>query len=82
MNRQTNRQTQQTYSAANLHFAELYRHRLDEACHDIVNHGIAVQSHYNTVCAIEYLKSRNIAAEVIERVLSQPALRRKEAGKA
>ena len=42
----------------------------------IVECGIAMQSRYNTMCALEYLKSRNIDAKVIERVLSHPQLRR------
>jgi hypothetical protein len=43
---------------------------------DIVNHGISVQESSNTVAAIEYLKSHDIAAEVIERVLLEPHRRR------
>ncbi|HEV7816320.1 MAG TPA: hypothetical protein VGP06_14620 [Janthinobacterium sp.] len=56
---------------------ELYQQRVDERGHHIVNKGISVQSSFNTVCAIEYLKSHNINAEVIERVLLRPELRRK-----
>ncbi len=55
---------------------ELYQPRVNVQCHDIVNQGIAVQSSFNTVCAIEYLKSHNVDVEVIKRVLLHPQLRR------
>lgn len=42
-----------------------------------VDRGIEVQRSFNTLCAIEYMKSHNIPAEVIERVLLEPELRRK-----
>jgi len=42
----------------------------------IVDDGIAVQSNANTMCAVEYLRSRNVACAVIERVLLEPARRR------
>ncbi len=42
---------------------------LDAAQKNIVNHGLDVQAEFNTVCAVEYLKSYDIDAEVIERVL-------------
>ena len=42
----------------------------------IVECGIAMQSRYNTMCALEYLKSHNVGAAVIERVLSHQALHR------
>lgn len=51
--------------------------RRDEACSAVVERGIAVQSCFSTICAIEYLKCRNVAATVIERVLLSPDLRRK-----
>ena len=56
---------------------EPYRQRVDEICHVIVNQGISVQSSYNTVCAVEYLKCHDVGAEVIQRVLLHPELRRK-----
>ncbi len=56
---------------------ELYQQRVDQAGHDIVNQGIFVQSSFNTMCAIEYLKSHNVDPKVIERVLLHPELRRK-----
>ena len=56
---------------------ELYQQRVDEERHNIVNQGISVQSSFNTVCAIEYLKSHNIDSQVIERVLLNPEQRRK-----
>ncbi|MES2741225.1 MAG: hypothetical protein V4754_09750 [Pseudomonadota bacterium] len=55
---------------------ELYQPRVNSHCQEIVNQGIAVQSSFNTVCAIEYLKSHNIDVEVIKRVLLHPQLRR------
>jgi len=42
-----------------------------------VDRGLLVQSSFNTMCAIEYMKSHNIPPAVIERVLLQPDLRRK-----
>lgn len=56
---------------------EPLQQRRDERSRQIVNKGISVQSSFNTVCAIEYLKSYNVHAEVIERVLLRPDLRRK-----
>jgi hypothetical protein len=50
--------------------------RRDNALQRIVNCGISVQSRSNTVCAVEYLKSHNVGADVIERVLSQSKQRR------
>ncbi|MES2319104.1 MAG: hypothetical protein V4631_16630 [Pseudomonadota bacterium] len=50
--------------------------RQDMRRRDIVNHGISVQESRNTMCAIEYLKSHDIAPEVIERVLLEPQRRR------
>ena len=52
--------------------------RQDIRRHDIVNHGISVQQSSNTVSAIEYLMSHNIAADVIERVLLDPQRRRSQ----
>lgn len=51
--------------------------RRDEACSAVVERGIAVQSCFNTICAIEFLKSHNVAGAVIERVLLSPDMRRK-----
>ncbi|MET3134173.1 hypothetical protein AAKU55_004468 [Oxalobacteraceae bacterium GrIS 1.11] len=56
---------------------ELYQQRVNQEGQQIVNQGITVQSKFNTMCAIEYLKSHNIDPSVIERVLLHPALRRK-----
>ncbi|MBY0557082.1 MAG: hypothetical protein K2P77_07765 [Burkholderiaceae bacterium] len=42
-----------------------------------VDRGILVQTSFNTMCAIEYMKSHNIPSHIIERVLLQPELRRK-----
>jgi hypothetical protein len=53
--------------------------RQDNRRRDIVNHGISVQESSNTVSAIEYLKSHDIAPDVIERVLLEPQRRRNPA---
>jgi hypothetical protein len=50
--------------------------RTDERSQQIVDRGISVQSSFNTICAVEYLKSHNVNPEVIERVLLRPDLRR------
>jgi len=42
----------------------------------IVDDGIAVQFSANTMSAVEYLRSRNVARAVIERVLLEPCRRR------
>ncbi|MYM87202.1 hypothetical protein GTP91_08395 [Rugamonas sp. FT82W] len=55
----------------------LLQQRSDEQCSDAVNRGIQVQSSFNTVCAIEYMKSHNVDPRVIERVLLHPEQRRK-----
>lgn len=51
--------------------------RHDEACSAIVERGILVQTSFNTICAIEYMKSHNVDPQVIERVLLNPGQRRK-----
>jgi hypothetical protein len=56
---------------------EPYQPRLDTACQTVVNQAIAVQSSFNTICAIEYLKSHDVDPAVIERVLLHPEQRRK-----
>lgn len=50
--------------------------RHDEASSAVIDRGILVQSSFNTVCAIEYLKSHNVDPDVIERVLLHPEQRR------
>ncbi|MGK5034426.1 hypothetical protein [Janthinobacterium sp. LB3P118] len=50
--------------------------RLDQKMSDIVNLGVAVQAAFSTLCALEYLKSYNVAPELIERVLLHPEQRR------
>lgn len=50
--------------------------RQDMRRRDIVNRGISVQESSNTMSAIEYLKSHDIDASVIERVLLEPHRRR------
>lgn len=51
--------------------------RHDETCSAIVERGILVQTSFNTICAIEYMKSHNVDPQVIERVLLNPGQRRK-----
>ncbi|HEX5344930.1 MAG TPA: hypothetical protein VFX55_20715 [Duganella sp.] len=51
--------------------------RRDQASSAAVERGITVQASFNTVCAIEYLKSHNVHPNVIERVLLHPEQRRK-----
>jgi len=55
----------------------LLQQRSDEQSSAAVNRGIQVQSSFNTVCAIEYMKSHNVDPRVIERVLLHPEQRRK-----
>ncbi|GGY95530.1 hypothetical protein ACFFTM_12730 [Pseudoduganella plicata] len=50
--------------------------RTDKVISDIVDNGIALQDRLSTVCALEYLKSHSIDADVIQRVLLFPARRR------
>lgn len=57
--------------------AGLLQQRSNELCSAVVDRGILVQSSFNTVCAIEYMKSHNIDPQVIERVLLHPEQRRK-----
>lgn len=57
--------------------AEPQRPRLDLARRDIVDHAISVQESSNTVAALEYLKAHDIDPRVIERVLLEPARRRR-----
>jgi hypothetical protein len=59
------------------HHVEARPQRVDAHSRRIVDCGIAMQARFNTVCALEYLKSRNVGADIIERVLSHPQLRRK-----
>jgi hypothetical protein len=66
-------------STATLHMPvkPMVRHvRVDQKMCDIVNLGIAVQAAFSTLCALEYLKSYNIDAGLIERVLLHPEQRR------
>jgi hypothetical protein len=57
-------------------FDEPNYQRRDVRCRDIVDHAIAVQESRNTMSAVEYLKSHDIAAHVIERVMLEPDRRR------
>jgi hypothetical protein len=63
-------------TAAALATADPSYQRLDLRMRDIVNHAIFVQQISNTVSALEYLKSHDIDARVIERVLLEPQRRR------
>ena len=57
--------------------ATIVQQRHDEQSSTVVDRGIMVQSSFNTVCAIEYLKSHNVDPQVIERVLLHPEQRRR-----
>jgi hypothetical protein len=50
--------------------------RRDVRSRDIVDHAIAVQESRNTMSAVEYMKSHDVAADVIERVMLDPERRR------
>ncbi|KQQ96996.1 hypothetical protein [Massilia sp. Leaf139] len=50
--------------------------RTDAQQRVIVDAGIAVQGSSNTMSAVEYLRTRDIRAHVIERVLLEPHRRR------
>jgi hypothetical protein len=50
--------------------------RRDIRCRDIVDHAICVQESSNTMSAVEYLRSHDVAAAVIERVMLDPDRRR------
>lgn len=56
--------------------APSHQERRDARSRDIVDHAIAVQETSNTMSAVEYLKSHDVAPHVIERVLLEPARRR------
>jgi hypothetical protein len=60
----------------NVAIAEPNYERRDVRCRDIVDHAIAVQESRNTMSAFEYLKSHDVDADVIERVLLDPERRR------
>ncbi|WP_432378610.1 hypothetical protein [Duganella sp. P38] len=59
--------------------ASVFQPRHDEECSAVVERGIMAQHSFNTVCAIEYLKSHNVKPQVIERVLLHPDQRRRPA---
>lgn len=50
--------------------------RTDRRQRRIVDAGIAVQGSSNTMSAVEYLRTRDVGAHVIERVLLEPHRRR------
>jgi hypothetical protein len=50
--------------------------RRDARQKDIVDLGIALQQRSNTMSAVEYMRSQDVANEVIERVLTEPGRRR------
>lgn len=64
------------YKAAAQPSAPVHHERRDARSRDIVDHAIAVQESSNTMSAVEYLKSHDVAPHVIERVLLEPARRR------
>ncbi|WP_332876976.1 hypothetical protein [Massilia sp. S19_KUP03_FR1] len=50
--------------------------RHDETQRSIVERGISMQQSSNTMSAVEFLKSRDVGAKVIARVLLEPERRR------
>ena len=50
--------------------------RQDLRGRDIVDLGIALQERDGTISAVEFLRSQNIAAAIIQRVLGEPERRR------
>jgi len=66
------------FNAGQLALAETDYQRVDLRRRDIVDHAISVQENSNTMSAIEYLKSHDIDAAVIERVLLDPQHRRND----
>ena len=60
------------------HVQQQRQQRSDERSSAIVERGIVVQSTFNTVCAIEYLRSHNVQSGIIERVLLHPEQRRQQ----
>jgi hypothetical protein len=50
--------------------------RHDETQRTIVERGISMQQSSNTMSAVEFLKSRDVGAQVIARVLLEPERRR------
>jgi hypothetical protein len=63
-------------STGDLAIAATVDARMDLRQRDIVECGIAMQRASNTMSAFEYLRSRDIDARVIERVLLYPRNRR------
>lgn len=55
---------------------QLHQQRFDNVQHALVDQGISVQSSFNTVCAVEYMKAHDIDPDVISRVLLHPDQRR------
>ena len=55
--------------AVNSERLESALNRTDENHENIVSHSRQLQTEYNTVCAVEYLKSHGIDADVIQLVL-------------
>ena len=50
--------------------------RQDLQGRDIIDLGIALQEREGTISAVEFLRSQNIAAAIIQRVLGEPERRR------
>ncbi|GAB3454921.1 hypothetical protein GCM10027321_06810 [Massilia terrae] len=59
-----------------LAIAEATDLRSDRVQREIVEHGILMREHGQTMSAIEYLRARDVAAHVICRVLLEPHRRR------
>ncbi|MFL6706886.1 MAG: hypothetical protein ACJ8HI_01615 [Massilia sp.] len=63
-------------TAADARAGAAHHERRDARSRDIVDHAIVVQETSNTMSAVEYLKSHDVASHVIERVLLEPHRRR------
>lgn len=50
--------------------------RQNESQRCVVERGISMQQSSNTMCAVEFLKSRDVGPQVIARVLLEPDRRR------
>jgi hypothetical protein len=64
------------HTGGDLAVADTTYERSDVRMRAIVNHGISMQETSTTISALEYLKSHEIAPDVIARVLHDPAQRK------
>ena len=67
---------EQAFTERTAQLSTMDESRTDLRQRRIVDAGIAVQGSSNTMAAVEYLRTRDIGAKIIERVLLEPHLRR------